>query len=77
MHEHTTSARSNPLVRHLVAAVVIKLLVLTLLWWFFIRDFVVRPETESVAAHITAPRTAPLERTGAAVPPASPQGNSP
>ena len=32
--------QKNPLVKHLLLAVLFKLVVLALLWWFFIRDVI-------------------------------------
>ncbi|MDI1261516.1 cytochrome oxidase putative small subunit CydP [Aquabacterium sp.] len=40
------------LVRHLATAVLIKLVVLALLWWIFVRDARVSADTDSVAAQL-------------------------
>lgn len=45
---------ANPLLRHLVTAVVLKLVVLTVLWWAFIRDGRVGVDAERAAAHLGA-----------------------
>ncbi|HWU85369.1 MAG TPA: hypothetical protein VN028_08525 [Rhodocyclaceae bacterium] len=45
-------APDNPLVRHLLIALLVKLLLLGALWWFFVRDLVVHPDPSVVAAHI-------------------------
>ena len=44
----------NPLLRHLVIAVVLKLVVLTALWWAFVRDERVSIDVERAAAHLGA-----------------------
>jgi len=54
---------SDPLLRHLAAAVLLKLVVLTALWWVFVRDDRVDVDAERAAAHVGA---------GAAVAPATP-----
>jgi hypothetical protein len=48
--------KSDPsrLVHHLAAAIVLKLAVLMLLWWFFVRDAQVPVDAEQTAAHIGA-----------------------
>jgi len=46
---------ASPLLRHLATAVVVKLLVLTVLWWAFIRDGRVGVDAERAAAHLGAP----------------------
>ena len=43
------------LLRHLVIAVVVKLIVLTGLWWACIRDARVHVDTDQAAAHIGTP----------------------
>lgn len=45
------------LLRHIVIAVLVKLLVLTALWWGFVRDARVSVDTESAAARITVSAT--------------------
>ena len=57
------SAGPDRLLRHLTVAVLLKLAVLTALWWAFIRDVRVEVDTERAAAHVGA---------GAAVPSATP-----
>ncbi len=46
------------LLRHLAIAVIVKLLVLTALWWLFIRDQRVPVDAERAAAAIVADRPA-------------------
>lgn len=41
--------------RHLLTAVVIKLLVLTLLWWLFIRDSRVSVDSNTISDRIGVP----------------------
>ncbi|MGV8899684.1 MAG: cytochrome oxidase putative small subunit CydP [Burkholderiaceae bacterium] len=41
------------LLRHLIIAVLIKLVVLTVLWWAFVRDAGVSVDTERVAEKIS------------------------
>ncbi|MDP1900631.1 MAG: hypothetical protein Q8K96_09290 [Rubrivivax sp.] len=43
------------LVRHLVTAVLVKLVVLTALWWVFVRDARVPVDAEQTAAQIGTP----------------------
>lgn len=43
------------LLRHLVIAVLVKLAILTALWWLFVRDARVSVDTERAGARITAP----------------------
>lgn len=40
------------LLRHLITAVVIKLVVLTALWWLFIRDARVAVDTDRIGQHL-------------------------
>lgn len=40
------------LLRHLITAVVIKLVVLTALWWLFIRDVRVPVDTDRIGQHL-------------------------
>lgn len=47
------------LLRHLVTAVVLKLLVLTVLWWVFIRDAHVPVDTNRISQHMG--NVAPLQ----------------
>jgi hypothetical protein len=42
------------LLRHLVSAVLIKLAVLTALWWAFVRDLRVPVDGVTAAAHVAA-----------------------
>jgi hypothetical protein len=44
------------LVRHLAIAVALKLVVLSGLWWGFVRDERVSVDAEAASAHIGAPR---------------------
>ncbi|MBT9487099.1 MAG: hypothetical protein IV093_06270 [Rubrivivax sp.] len=58
----------NPLLRHLATAVVLKLLVLTVLWWAFVRDGRAGVDAEQAAVHLggtPAAATAPPPDTGA------------
>ena len=52
----------DPLLRHLVAAVLIKLAVLTLLWWAFVREQhrVVDAEAAATRLQIQQPTAAPM-----------------
>ncbi|HTH95322.1 MAG TPA: hypothetical protein VL550_08825 [Rhodocyclaceae bacterium] len=63
----------RPLVRHLTIAVIVKLLALTLLWWFFIRDAGVHPDTVDVAVHVSGVASQP----GVALPSSQLQGVRP
>lgn len=45
------------LLRHLVIAVLIKLVVLVVLWWAFVRDARVSVDTDRVAAQLGGPST--------------------
>ena len=47
-------AAPDRLVRHLVTAVVLKLVVLTVLWWAFVRDDRISIDAERAAAHLGA-----------------------
>lgn len=40
------------LIKHLALAVLLKLLVLTLLWWLFVHDLVVHTNATDVATHL-------------------------
>lgn len=51
------------LLRHLAIAVMVKLLVLTALWWLFIRDQRVPVDAERAAAAIVADRPATSSTT--------------
>jgi hypothetical protein len=54
------AAPASPLLRHLTLAVVLKLAVLAVLWWAFVRDAGVRVDSEAAAAHLGVPApTAP------------------
>lgn len=46
------SPSDRRLVQHLVIAVVVKLLVLVALWWVFVRDERVTPDSGQVATHV-------------------------
>ncbi|MEY8876547.1 MAG: cytochrome oxidase putative small subunit CydP [Leptothrix sp. (in: b-proteobacteria)] len=46
------SRDENRLLRHLITAVVIKLAVLTLLWWAFVRDDRPAVDAEQAAQHL-------------------------
>lgn len=48
-------ARQDRLVRHLAIAIAVKLLVLTGIWWSFVRDERVGVDVEKAAAHLSAP----------------------
>ncbi len=54
---------TSRLVRHLAIAVVLKLVVLTALWWAFVRDERVGIDIERAAAHIGGTPT-PSASTG-------------
>ena len=56
---------SDPLLRHLVTAVLLKLVVLTALWWTFIRDVRVEVDTERAAAHVGTAAVLPSATPGA------------
>lgn len=43
------------LMRHLVTAVVVKLIVLVVLWWLFVPHALVPTGSEQTAAHLAAP----------------------
>jgi hypothetical protein len=51
-------ATQDPLLRHLVIAVALKLAVLAGLWWAFVRDERVGIDVERAAAHLGAPADA-------------------
>ncbi len=46
------------LLRHLAWVLVIKLLALTALWWFFVRDARTSPDEAVTAQHLAAPTQA-------------------
>jgi hypothetical protein len=46
---------STRLVRHLIAAVLVKLALLTALWWLFVRDHRVPVDAGAAAAHLVTP----------------------
>lgn len=48
-------ATQDPLLRHLVIAVTLKLAVLVGLWWAFVRDERVGVDVERAAAHMGVP----------------------
>jgi hypothetical protein len=47
------------LMRHLVTAVAVKLVLLALLWWFFVRDVHVAVDTAQTAAHVSGTSPGP------------------
>lgn len=49
------NAAQDRLVRHLAAAVALKLVVLTVLWWAFVRDERVGVDDDRAAAHLGSP----------------------
>ena len=51
-------AAQDRLVRHLALAVAMKLVVLTVLWWAFVRDERVGVDVDRAAAHMGAPADA-------------------
>ena len=48
----STPAATRRLVRHLVVAVILKLIALSVIWWFITRDHHTPVTPESVAGHI-------------------------
>jgi hypothetical protein len=52
---HGMKAAQDRLVRHLAIAVVLKLVVLTALWWAFVRDERVGVDVDRAAAHMGSP----------------------
>ena len=50
-----TKTPPHPLVRKLAWAVVIKLLLLTAIWWFFLADQKVEVDAEQAARHLLIP----------------------
>ena len=48
------TTRQDALIRHLVIAVVLKLAVLVVLWWVFVRDERVSVDVERAAIHLGA-----------------------
>jgi hypothetical protein len=48
-------AAQDRLVRHLAIAVALKLVVLTAIWWAFVRDERVGVDVDRAAAHLGAP----------------------
>ena len=56
------NSATDRLVRHLVIAVVLKLAVLAVLWWAFVRNDRVGMDTERAAAHLGAPLVADRAR---------------
>lgn len=48
-------AARDPLVRHLFIAVALKLVVLSALWWAFVRDERVGVDVDRAAAHMGSP----------------------
>jgi len=55
------SRLDNRLMRHLAVAIALKLVVLAVLWWAFVRDTRVEVDAVRAAAHIGA--AAPLQGT--------------
>ncbi len=53
------------LMRHLAVAVLLKVLVLALLWWLFVRDSRVAVDGPAAAQHLAAPSPAAPTTTGA------------
>jgi uncharacterized protein involved in cysteine biosynthesis len=49
------------LLRHLVLAVLIKLALLTALWWIFVRDAHVAVDAQSTATHLGGPAPSPSD----------------
>ncbi|WP_230177368.1 cytochrome oxidase putative small subunit CydP [Aquabacterium sp. CECT 9606] len=47
------SVADSPLQRHLATAVVVKLALLAVLWFVFVRDAHVAVDTEQTAAHVS------------------------
>lgn len=45
----------KPLLRHLIIAVLVKLVLLTGLWWAFVRDARVEVDTTAVTRHLGGP----------------------
>lgn len=58
------SPADQRLLRHLVTAVLLKLAVLTVLWWAFVRDGVVEAGSQQTADHLVAPASRPPAPTG-------------
>lgn len=50
------------LMPHLATAVAVKLVVLAMLWWFFVRDSHVAVDTEQAAAHIAGEPSRPGDK---------------
>lgn len=50
-----TKTPPHPLVRKLAWAIVIKLLLLTAIWWFFLADQKVEVDAEQAARHLLIP----------------------
>lgn len=57
------------LLRHLVMAVVIKLALLTALWWVFVRDAQVAVDAQSTASHLGGPNLSRSPSPSDGVPP--------
>lgn len=53
------SPADRRLLRHLLIAVAIKIVVLTLLWWVFIREARVPVDSERAAAHLGGAASGP------------------
>lgn len=51
------------LVRHLAWVVIVKLVVLTAIWWAFVREQRVSADVNATAAHLTAPESVPEQGT--------------
>jgi uncharacterized protein involved in cysteine biosynthesis len=57
----------HTLLRHLVLAVLLKLALLTALWWVFVRDAHVAVDAQSTASHLGGP-AAPLSPSDGVTP---------
>lgn len=55
MKTQTQSTNHRSLVRKLAWVVVLKLIVITAIWWMFMRDQRVKVEPETAAEHLLAP----------------------
>lgn len=49
----------NRLLRHLVTAMLVKLLALAAIWWCFVRDARVGIDTDATSRHVAAAAAAP------------------
>jgi lysylphosphatidylglycerol synthetase-like protein (DUF2156 family) len=55
MKTQTKSTNHRSLVRKLAWVVVLKLVLITAIWWMFMRDHRVKVEPETAAEHLLAP----------------------